>query len=97
MENQFERARTEKRLHELIRENDELEARCKKLEDEASTARLERDLFGIGIREREARVKDLLKMLRFIFFKTNFQAHFPTTSIKVKNLLNEYKDWSTDE
>lgn len=33
-------------------------------------------------------IKELVEMLEFIFYKTNFQAHFPTTSIKVKSLLS---------
>lgn len=34
--------------------------------------------------------KELVEILEFIFHKTNFQAHFPTTSIKVKNLLSKH-------
>lgn len=33
---------------------------------------------------------ELVEMLEYIFYKTNFQNHFPTTSIKVKNLLTKY-------
>lgn len=34
---------------------------------------------------------EIVEMLGYIFYKTNFQNHFPTTSIKVKNLLNKRK------
>jgi|GEM_PF-5858430 len=33
---------------------------------------------------------ELVEMIEHIFYKTNFQRHFPTTSIKVKNLLTKY-------
>lgn len=33
---------------------------------------------------------ELVEMLEYIFYKTNFQNHFPTTSIKVKNLLTKH-------
>lgn len=33
---------------------------------------------------------ELVEMIEHIFYKTNFQSHFPTTSIKVKNLLSKY-------
>lgn len=33
---------------------------------------------------------ELIKMLEYIFYKTNFQNHFPTTSINVKNLLTKH-------
>jgi len=34
-----------------------------------------------------AHAPELLDMLRYIYEETNFQSHFPTTSIKVKDLL----------
>jgi len=34
-----------------------------------------------------AHAPEMLEMLRYIYKETNFQSHFPTTSIKVKDLL----------
>jgi len=34
--------------------------------------------------------REIIAMIEHIFYKINFQNHFPTTSIKVKNLLTRY-------
>ena len=34
-----------------------------------------------------AHAPEMLEMIRYIYEETNFQSHFPTTSIKVKDLL----------
>lgn len=44
----------------------------------------------ILLEQRVEQNRELVEMLEYIFYKTNFQNHFPTTSIKVKNLLSKH-------
>lgn len=46
------------------------------------------------IKEQHAKMVD---MLTYIMEETNFQSHFPTTSIEVKNLLSSIKKGGSDE
>lgn len=95
--NPFEERRKNERINRLVKENTELKAKVDKLEQDYDSKRLYADLMEQALKFSQSQTQELqeqnaelVEMIEYIFYKTNFQNHFPTTSIKVKNLLTKY-------